>query len=179
MNPPPLRRRVRNGTLLLPTLALLMGGLAIPKVYPLSYAIRDTLYRNYLKIEAAQHMQQALGATQVAERDSKLTAVLPGERRTFMRWIDVVQHDLTEAGEAELAQDVADRGRALFVDLAANGRVRDDRFSMLRARLDDLISINRAAMFRADSRANSLGNRLTSEFVVGLILPLIIGFALS
>jgi NtrC-family two-component system sensor histidine kinase KinB len=179
MSPPPLRRRVRNGTLLLPTIALVLGGLAIPKIYHLSYAIRDTLYRNYLSIEAAQHMQKALDATQLAERDGTLTAVLPGERRTFMNRIDVVQHDLTEVGEAELVQDVADRGRALFVDLAANGRVRDDRFSLLRSRLDDLISINRAAMFRADSRANSLGTRLTSEFVVGLILLLIVGFALS
>ena len=61
MKVPPLSSRIRNGTLLMLAIALVLGVIALPKVYRLGGAIRTTLYRNYISIEAAQHMHAALG----------------------------------------------------------------------------------------------------------------------
>ena len=58
----PLSSRIRNGTLLMLAIALVLGIIALPKVYRLGGAIRTTLYRNYISIEAAQHMHAALSS---------------------------------------------------------------------------------------------------------------------
>lgn len=181
MNAPPLRNRIRNGTLVMLAIALLLGVLALPQVYRLSGAIRETLYRNYVSIEASQHMHAALGALQIAERDGKLSTALSPSRDEFFHWIDVEEHDITEVGEAELARDIHERGRRLFAGLAAGGPParHDEEFAGLRARLDKLIQINRDAMFTADSRANRMGRRLTYEFAAGLAALLVFGAALS
>ncbi len=50
---------------------------------PLGGAIRETLYRNYVSIEAAQHMHAALTTLQVAERDGRAKDVLPGGAAKF------------------------------------------------------------------------------------------------
>ena len=60
MNPPSLRNRIRNGTLAMLVIAVTLVALALPEVHSLGSAIRRTLYRNYLSIEAAQHMHAAL-----------------------------------------------------------------------------------------------------------------------
>ncbi len=62
MKAAPLSSRIRNGTLLMLGIALVAGMIALPKVYRLGGAIRTTLYRNYISIEAAQHMHAALDA---------------------------------------------------------------------------------------------------------------------
>jgi NtrC-family two-component system sensor histidine kinase KinB len=181
VNAPPLRNRIRNGTLVMLAIALLLGLLALPQVYRLSGAIRETLYRNYVSIEASQHMHAALYALQVAERDGKLSAALPPNRDEFFHWIDVEEHDITEVGEAELAREIHERGRRLFAELEAGGPParHDEEFAGLHARLDKLIQINRDAMFTADSRASRMGRRLTYEFAAGLAALLVFGAALS
>src|SRR5579863_1796699 len=110
----PLSSRIRNGTLLMLAIALILGMIALPKVYSLGGAIRTTLYRNYISIEAAQHMTAALDATQLAQSDGTLKQVLAANRNKFMHWIGVELSDITEVGEAELAHDIEQRGRALF-----------------------------------------------------------------
>jgi hypothetical protein len=64
MAPPSLRNRIRNGTLLMLAFALVLGSFAAPSIRRLGNAIRDTLYRNYISIEAAQHMHAAVYAVQ-------------------------------------------------------------------------------------------------------------------
>jgi two-component system, NtrC family, sensor histidine kinase KinB len=181
MNAPSLQRRIRNGTLLMLALVVLLGLYTLPRVYALGGAIRAMLYRNYVSIEAAQNMHAALNTLQVAEHDGKAKDVLPGARHDFLQWIDVENHDFTEVGEPELAADITRRGNQLFADVAAAppGTYHDRQFAELNGRLDDLIAMNKAAMFRADSRSVKLGKDLAYEFAGGLALVLLVGAAVS
>ncbi len=126
-------------------------------------------------------MHAALNTLQVAEHDGKAKDVLPGARHDFLQWIDVENHDFTEVGEPELAADITRRGNQLFADVAAAppGTYHDRQFAELNGRLDDLIAMNKAAMFRADSRSVKLGKDLTYEFAGGLALVLLVGAAVS
>ena len=49
----------------------------------------------------------------------------------------------------------------------------------MNGKLDDLIAMNKAAMFRADSRSVQLGKHLAYEFAGGLVLVLLVGAAVS
>ena len=181
MNAPSLQRRIRNGTLLMLALVVLLGLYTLPRVYALGGAIRATLYRNYVSIEAAQNMHTALNTLQVAEHDGKAKDVLPAARHSFLQWSDVENHDFTEVGEPELAADISQRGNKLFDDIAAAppGVYHDREFAELNGKLDDLIAMNKAAMFRADSRSVKLGKHLAYEFAGGLVLVLLVGAAVS
>ena len=181
MNAPSLQRRIRNGTLLMLALVVLLGLYTLPRVYALGGAIRATLYRNYVSIEAAQNMHTALNTLQVAEHDGKAKDVLPSARHNFLQWNDVENHDFTEVGEPELAADILKRGNQLFADVAAAppGTYHDREFAELNGKLDDLIAMNKAAMFRADSRSVRLGKHLAYEFAGGLALVLLVGAAVS
>jgi len=181
MNAPSLQRQIRNGTLLMLALVVLLGIYTLPRVYALGGAIRETLYRNYVSIDAAQNMHAALNTLQVAEHDGRGKDVLPAARQNFMQWLDVENHDFTEVGEPELAADIARRANKLFSDIAAAppGTYHDREFAELNGRLDDLIAMNKTAMFRADSRSVKLGRRLAYEFAGGLALVLLVGAAVS
>jgi two-component system, NtrC family, sensor histidine kinase KinB len=181
MATPSLRSRIRNATLLLLILVLALGVYALPSVYRLGGAIRETLYRNYVSIEAAQHMHAALRVLQLAERDGRGREALPDARARFMHWMDIENHDFTELGEPELAHDIESRAQRLFGEVATAppGTRHDGEFDELHARLNDLTAMNQAAMFRADSRAMRLGTRLTYEFAAGLVALLVIGSALA
>ena len=181
MNPPSLRNHIRNGSLAMLVVALVLGALALPEVHQLGGAIRETLYRNYVSIDAAQHMHAALWRVEVAMRDSNANAVLPASRDEFTRYIDIEEHDITEPGEAQLAADIDRRGRRLFAEIAVapSGKAPSQEFAELRLRLDKLIAINRDAMFRADGRAAKMGDRLTYEFAGALVLLLGFGAMLS
>ena len=181
MNAPSLQRRIRNGTLLMLALVVLLGLYTLPRVYALGGAIRATLYRNYVSIEAAQNMHTALNTLQVAEHDGKAKDVLPAARHSFLQWSDVENHDFTEVGEPELAADITQRGNKLFDDVAKAqpGVYHDLEFAELNGKLDDLIAMNKAAMFRADSRSVKLGKHLAYEFAGGLVLVLLVGATIS
>ncbi len=119
MSAPSMQRQIRNGTVLLLALVVVLGLYTLPRVYSLGGAIRETLYRNYISIEAAQNMHAALTTLQVAEHDGRAKDVLPGARQNFLQWIDVENHNITEIGEAELAADISRRGNHLFAGVAA------------------------------------------------------------
>jgi NtrC-family two-component system sensor histidine kinase KinB len=181
--PPSLRVRIRNGGLAMLVVAMVFGALALPQVDKLGGAIRQTLYRNYLSIEASQHMQAALWQLELATHAGRAAAVLAPSRDEFRHWIAVEEGDITEVGEAALARDIDQRGQRLFEDLArepgaATDRY-DGRFAELHRLLDRLVEINRDAMFRADSRATRLGDRLTYELAAGLMVLLLLGIALA
>lgn len=181
MNPPSLRNRIRNGTLAMLVIAVTLVALALPEVHRLGGAIRRTLYRNYVSIEAAQHMHAALWNLQLAAHDGRGAAVMPASRNQFMRWIHVERDDITEVGEAALAKEIDDRGKALFALFAGGESAvdHDQEFAILHERLDRLIALNRDAMFRADSRASRMSDQLTYEFAAGLVILLLLGAALS
>ncbi len=181
MSTPSLQRQIRNGTLLMLALVVVLGIYALPRLYALGGAIRQTLYRNYVSIEAAQHMHATLAQLQVAEHDGRAPAAMPDARKNFMHWLQVEMNDFTETGEPELAADIQRRGLTLFDDIrtAAPGVDHDREFAELNGRIDDLIAMNKAAMFRADSRSIRLGKRLTYEFASGLVLVLIVGVAIA
>ena len=50
-----------------------LAAVALPQVYRFGGAIRETLHRNYVSIEAAQHMHSALYAIELAQRDGTLS----------------------------------------------------------------------------------------------------------
>jgi NtrC-family two-component system sensor histidine kinase KinB len=179
--PPSLRSRIRNATLLLLALVVGVGVYALPRVYRLGGAIRETLYRNYVSIEAAQHMHAALRVLELAERDGRAAEELARQRDIFLHWMDVENHDFTEVGEPELAHDIERRAQRLFDEIASAplGTRHDHEFDELDARLNDLVAMNKAAMFRADSRATRLGMRLAYEFAACLALLLVAGATLS
>jgi two-component system, NtrC family, sensor histidine kinase KinB len=178
---PSLRTRIRNFGLILVIFVIALGAYALPRVYELGTSIRQTLYRNYVSIEAAQHMHEALRVLQIAERDGRAHEALPVSSDTFMHWMSVEEHDFTEIGEPALAHDIHRRASRLFAEVAAaRPDARHDReFDELHARLDDLIAMNQAAMWHADSRAARLGKRLTYEFAAGLVVVLVAGTAFS
>jgi NtrC-family two-component system sensor histidine kinase KinB len=181
MTTPSLRTRIRNVSLVLVVLVIGLGLYALPRVYRLGTSIRETLHRNYVSIEAAQHMHATLRVLQLAERDGHARDAVANSRATFMHWMDIEDHDFTELGEPELAHDIERRGRRLFDEMAIAppGARHDGEFDELHARLNDLIAMNQAAMWRADSRAAGLGKRLTYEFAAGLLILLVTGAALS
>ncbi|HUY26750.1 MAG TPA: ATP-binding protein [Candidatus Binataceae bacterium] len=181
MSTPSLDRRIRNGTLLLLVLVVLLGAFTLPRVYRLGGAIRQTLYRNYVSIEAAQHMHAALSRLELAERDGHASDALAPARAEFMHWMDIEDRDYTELGEPELAHSIRAGADRLFAELAAEspGARHDAEFTALHARLDSLTAMNQAAMFRADSRSAELGRRLTYQFAASLALVLIFGAAIS
>src|ERR1700690_3304693 len=147
-----LRSRIRNGTLLLLALVILLGAYALPRLGSLGGAIRETLYRNYISIEVGQHQHEVLRTLERADRDGKARDALPAARDTFLHWMDIEQHDITEAGEPQIANDINARAKHLFEEIANEppGARHDNEFDELHARIDDLIALNKAAMFRAD-----------------------------
>ncbi len=181
MSAPSLRTRIRNGTLIMLALIVLLGAYTLPRLYSLGSAIRNTLYRNYLSIESAQHMHAALSRLELAERDGNAQQELPSARDEFMHWMNVENNDFTEVGEPELAHDIESRATKLFGEIASAppGARHDADFEALHARLDDLIEMNRAAMFRADSRSSRISRRLAYEYTGGLMAVLLFGAALS
>jgi NtrC-family two-component system sensor histidine kinase KinB len=176
-----LRSRIRNGTLLLLALVIVLGAYALPRLSSLGGAIRETLYRNYISIEVGQHQHADLRGLQLAERDGTAKQALPAVRDDFNHWMDIEQHDITEVGEPEIANDIQARGSKLFDEIATAppGARHDAEFDQLHGRIDDLIALNKAAMFRADSRAIQLGTHLTYEVGAGFAILLVVGAALS
>src|SRR5258708_38630569 len=108
-------------------------------------------------------MQAALWILQVAAHDGHAPAVLPASRDEFNHWIRLEENDITEPGEATLPREIDDRGTALFAQIASGQPAAnlDQDFARLHQRLDRLIETNRQAMFRPDSHANQLSNKLT------------------
>jgi two-component system, NtrC family, sensor histidine kinase KinB len=126
-------------------------------------------------------MHRTLDALQSAQQQGTLAAVLPVNRNAFRNWIAEEFKHTVEVGEQELAANIERRGNRLFEEINTSSVTPDitRQFSELHARLDDLIEMNRTAMFRADSGTNRLSERLTVEFAVGLIVLLIAGVALA
>jgi len=178
---PPLSASIRNGTLLMLALTMVTGAFAVPATHKLGGSIREALHRNYLSIEAAQHMHAALYAAELNQLQGHAPAVVTQSRATFTHWINVELSDITEIGEGPLAHDIEARGQRIFAELSRNlpGTPSRGDFALLHQRLDDLIQMNQAAMFRADSRAMRMGDRLASEFALALVILLLIGVVIS
>src|ERR1700761_369915 len=106
MTPPSLRSRIRNGALLMLLLMLGLGAVTVPTIHRLGYAMRRTLYRNYLSIIAADEMHASLYNIQLAQFQGTLPAVLPANQDRFEHWLNVELNNITEPGEGPLANDI-------------------------------------------------------------------------
>jgi two-component system, NtrC family, sensor histidine kinase KinB len=181
MTPPPLHTRIRNGTLLMLLLTLTIGAFAASTIHKLGGSIRATLYRNYISIEAAQHMHAAFHAVELAQLLGTLPTILPSSRDNFTHWINVELNHLTEPGEGALAHDIQRDGQRILGELSGGppGTPNHQEFDQLHQRLDDLIQMNQSAMFRADSQTARMGDRVAYEFAIGLVVLLVLGAALS
>jgi hypothetical protein len=120
-------------------------------------------------------MHAALPAVELAQLQGSSATVLPWSRDTFMHWINVELSDITEVGEDALAHDIQRRGQRISSELSRGlpGIPDHQEFYFLHQRLDDLIQMNRTAMFRADSRATWMSDRLANEFAIGLMVLLV------
>jgi two-component system, NtrC family, sensor histidine kinase KinB len=183
MTPPSLRSRIRNGTLLMLLLVLGLGVLAVPTVHRLGYAIRRTLYRNYLSIAAATQMHSALYDIQLAQFQGTLPAVLPPSRDRFEHWLNIELNNITEPGEGPLANDIKRRSDAFFAELQTHPDFPPahyfDELATLHHEIDGITQVNQEAMFRADGHSVNMADRLAAEFAIGLALFLVVGVALA
>jgi hypothetical protein len=84
--------------------AIVLGLMALPGIHRLGSAIRDTLHRNYVSIEAAQQMHKALWSLETAAGEGKLEQALKPNWESFAYWINVEQNDITEIGEQQLRE---------------------------------------------------------------------------
>ncbi|SRR5579875_271441 len=178
---PSLRSRIRNATLLLVLLAVGLGAYALPRIYELGGAVRETLHRTYVGVEAAQHMHAVLHRLQIAELEGNAAQVLPAARGEFTRSIAIEKENITDATGLKLVREIEQRGQQLFDQVAASPPFarHDAQFDQLHAQLDELIALNQAAMFRADSQAIRLTRHLIYEFAAGLATLLVAGIVLS
>jgi two-component system, NtrC family, sensor histidine kinase KinB len=178
---PSLRSRVRNATLLVLGMVLLLGLYEVPRISELGGAVSDVLQRNYISILAGRHMQVALHRLQVAELQGDAHSVLPNASHEYNYWMDVEDQSLTEVGEGELAHDLQVNAKRLFEQIANSppGSHHDRQFEYLQNHVTDLVEMNQNAMYRDEARALSLSRRLTITFAAGLIIASVLGVALS
>jgi NtrC-family two-component system sensor histidine kinase KinB len=178
---PSLRSRVRNATLLVLGMVLLLGVYEVPRISELGGAVRAVLERNYISILAGRHMQMSLHRLQVAELQSDPQPLLADARDEFMYWMDVENQSLTEVGESELAHDLQNHAKRLFARIATSppGTHHDAQFEYLQRHLTDLVEMNQNAMYRDDARAQRLAFRLMVTFGAGLLIASVLGVALS
>ncbi len=179
MKLPSLRTRIRNGTLLMLVIAVALGAFAVVSVHKLGGAIRETLHRNYISIEAAGHMHEVLYQVQIAIAQGGSDPLLSQHRESFEHWIGVELGDITEVGENKLAHGIDSSGRSIFDQIAQGHTPTPGDFIALHGQLDRLIAMNQAAMFRADSRASRMSDQLAYELTAGLLLLLVFGTVLS
>jgi NtrC-family two-component system sensor histidine kinase KinB len=179
--PPSLRGRIHNGTLLMLALTLIVGTFAVPTIHKLDRSIRGALYSNYVSIEAAQHMHSVLYGVELAQMFGTLSAALPQSRDAFTHWINVELNNVKDPREQALAGNIQERGQRIFHELSRGlpGTPDHQEFDQVHQRLVDLIQMNQAAMFRTDSRMTQMSDHLAYEFTFGLVVLLVLGAALS
>jgi len=178
---PSLRTRVRNATLLVLGMVLLLGLYEVPRISELGGAVSNVLQRNYISILAGRHMQMALHRVQVAELQGDAHPVLADASNEYNYWMDVENQSLTEVGEGELAHDLQVNAKRLFEKIASSppGSHHDRQFEYLQNHLTDLVEMNQNAMYRDEAHAFSLSRTLTLTFAAGLLVASVLGVVLS
>jgi len=161
-------------------LAGLVASITVPRVYELGSGIRGRVLQNYMSIQAAERMREALSSLELADHDGRAKAVLPAARADFMRDFNVQNHNFAESGERAIVGDIQARATKLFSDLEAgpSDARYDGEFDGLARRIDDLTAINESAMFRADRRALRISRQLAFEFGLGLLVVFLSGAAI-
>jgi NtrC-family two-component system sensor histidine kinase KinB len=179
--PPSLRGRIHNGTLLMLALTLIFGTFAVPTIHKLDRSIRGALYTDYVSIEAAQHMHSVLYGVELAQMFGTLSSALPQSRDSFTHWINVELNNVKDPREQAPAGNIQEWGQRIFHELSRGlpGTPDHQEFDQVHQRLDDLIQMNQAAMFRTDSRMAQMSDHLAYEFTFGLVVLLVLGAALS
>jgi two-component system, NtrC family, sensor histidine kinase KinB len=146
--------------------------LVIARVPLLERSVNEVLARNYLSIEAARGMTDAIARLRNGDLQPEAA------ERQFRHWLDVEQHNITEPGEDRLAGEIGARGGRYFNSARqsiAGGRSpgRDDQ---LERELDQLVALNERAMFSANRRTAKVAQRLrTEEILIAMLAVLVLG----
>ena len=111
-----LRSRIRNGTLLLLALVIVLGAYALPRLSSLGGAIRETLYRNYISIEVGQHQHAdaAKAATRGARRQGPRSAARGARRLHALDGHRAARHH--RSGRAGARRTTSRRARRKLFD---------------------------------------------------------------
>lgn len=197
-----LRRSLRGKLLLsqIPLVAvlLILSLLALFTVSALGESARGILQDNYRSVQAAQHMKAALERLDRAallllsdQRAETLTQAA-SHRQVFEAGLRVAQANITEPGEAELAQALAAAWldyRRSFDDLGALGEPgarRQHYVSQLvpaslrvGSAADGVLAINQDAMERRSERARRAAAWLSRATAVAAVVAIALGILAS
>jgi NtrC-family two-component system sensor histidine kinase KinB len=190
-----LRRQLLVSYLLLVLLMVTTMAAAVASFVHLGRSIDRILKENYLSVVAAQQMKESL-----ERQDSAATFFLAGQTRkareqyrangpVFRHWEEVEAHNITEAGEQQMSDDIqqqslryrADVERLLFADPPmppAQARsyyfaTLESEFLRLKQRAQDVLDVNQAAIVRADAQAKAEARRASwigGGVIVGVLL---------
>jgi signal transduction histidine kinase len=117
-----LRRRLLLATAPLAIALALLGAFAVARITALGHTAEGILAANYRSVLAAQRMKEALERTDSAAlfaatgQHERARAAVAANHETFERELRVEEGNITEPGEAELAQDL----RAHWSDYVAS-----------------------------------------------------------
>ncbi len=182
-------------------MVVVMAG-AIANFVHLGQSIDRILRDNYKSVIAAQNMKETLerqdsAATfYLAGQIQKARAQFQANRPLFQRAYQIEAHNITEAGEEQMKDDIG-RGYAAYVPaleklLYANPpmpppqardyyfRVLEPAFLRIKDRAQDVLDINQKAIVRADNRARAEARRASftgigitaGAFVLALVVSL-------
>ena len=191
----PLRTRILLGTLPLLLLLAGVGGYAVWLFVRLGGAVNTTLRENYESVAAMRDLREsallidrALSFQRAGAADAPQTrAVLDTEAAACRRHVEFEFHNVTEAGERELAERLRERNEA-FLAAAETAVPREPAAVVdLRRPLDELLGaaltvqqLNERAMSAKDKNARATAATSTRVMLgaIALALPVAAFFAL-
>jgi len=194
-----LRIQLVASHLAIVALMTVVMALAVVTFFHLGRSINRILRDNYDSVIAAEDMKESL------ERiDSAATFYLAGQTGKarqqyqanlpiFEKWLNVEEHNVTEVGEQQMADDLGDWFPVyrVAVEKLLNGQVHgaagervyyfhllEPSFLRIKQRAQDVLDVNQSAMWRADYRTRSEALRAAwvalgitvVAFVVALLL---------
>lgn len=166
---PPLRRLIFRGYVFIVGIFGVGGGILLLWTVVLATNITPRLlHRNYDSINAALQMREAWHAVRhPTEHPAKSVEEFRGQ---FERALAFEKENLTERGEAELSSVI----EKLWNQSKSAGAPDGKLFIQMNERLDHLIELNRAGMFKAAEEAQKIKSHTIKVaiffFIVGLIV---------
>jgi signal transduction histidine kinase/HAMP domain-containing protein len=163
-----LAGRIWLTSLVLVMLMAMLGVSIAARLAILERSVNRVLSRNYRSIQAAQGMAAAVD--HLRSGDQPLAAA----RADFSRMLEIERHNLTEPGEAELAERIGRQADQFFGGAAGASRSP----IALEHLLADLIFLNERAMFSADRHTVAVARGFRIEALT-LLLAAVVLLAVS
>lgn len=171
---PPLRSRIFRGYI---TIIAVYGGVGfLGLLWILILATNLTpklIHRNYDSIDSAMEMRKAWHL--LWPRNGKVGVEKEQLQTQFLKSLTFEKNNITEEGEGELARAID----SLWNETHRQSEIDDARFYRMDRYFEDLVRINRTAMFRAAEKAESLKTNTIRITIVLSVLGLAISFVLA